>query len=223
VVIAGLSQSRWRLGLPGAACSFAMSVFNYLLEQTFVYSLWQAPFASAKLAPLLAHNDIDCARRVLDVGCGPGTNTPLFAHADYLGIDINPNYIAHAQRKYSRQFAVADASSYDQPIGTGYDVILVNSFLHHVGDSDAHTILRRLQSWLSPDGHMHLLELVLPEEHSLQRFMARRDRGEYPRHFEDWRAMFAQHLDIVVCEPYKLGTLGIKLWNMIYCKGRTKR
>lgn len=200
-----------------------MSVFNYLLEQTFVYSLWQAPFASAKLAPLLAHNSLDRARRVLDVGCGPGTNTSLFGHSDYLGIDINPSYIAHARKKRNGEFVVADVCTYDQPAGPGYDLILVNSFLHHVNDSAAHSILQRLQSWLSPDGHLHLLELVLPEGPSLQRFMARRDRGEYPRRFEDWRDMFAQHLDIVVCEPYKLGTLGIKLWNMIYCKGRTMR
>lgn len=200
-----------------------MSVFNYLLEQTFVYSLWQAPFASAKLAPLFAHNSIDRARRVLDVGCGPGTNTHLFAHADYLGIDINPGYIRHARKKHNRQFVVADVSKYDQPAQPGYDLILVNSFLHHIDGPAASAILQRLQSWLSSDGHMHLLELVLPQQGSLPRFMARRDRGEYPRQFEEWREIFAQHLDVVVCEPYNLGTLGVTLWNMVYCKGRCKR
>jgi hypothetical protein len=42
-----------------------MSFVDYLLEQTAVYRLWQAPFAAAKLAPMLAHNDIGSARRVL--------------------------------------------------------------------------------------------------------------------------------------------------------------
>lgn len=200
-----------------------MSVFNFLLEQTFVYSLWQAPFASAKLAPVYAHNSLDRARRVLDVGCGPGTNTGLFAHADYLGMDINPGYIAHARKKHNRDFLVADVSTYSQLEGPGYDFILVNSFLHHVDDDAASSILHRLASWLSPDGHIHLLELVLPAEPSLQRFMAHRDRGEFPRRYEHWQRLFAEHFDLVVCEPYKLGALGIKLWNMIYCKGRAKR
>lgn len=44
-----------------------MSLADYLLEKTAVYSLWQAPFAAAKLAPMLAHNDMGSARRVLDV------------------------------------------------------------------------------------------------------------------------------------------------------------
>jgi SAM-dependent methyltransferase len=200
-----------------------MRVFNYLLEQTFVYSLWQAPFVSAKLAPLFAHNSLDRACRVLDVGCGPGTNTPLFAHADYLGIDINPNYIAHARKKHNRQFVVADVCTYDQAATPGYDFILVNSFLHHVDDAGTSAILHRLQSWLSADGHIHLLELVLPQESSLARFMARHDRGKYPRSFPAWRNRFEQHLDLVFCEPYDLGMLGVPIWNMIYCKGRAKR
>lgn len=200
-----------------------MSVFNYLLEQTLVYSWWQAPFASAKLAPLLAHNSIDRVRRVLDVGCGPGTNAHLFAHADYLGIDINPRYIAHAHKKYNRPFLVADVSRYDQPAETDFDFILVNSFLHHIETPAASSILQRLQSWLSPDGYVHLLELVLPQTRSLPYFMARCDRGEYPRKLEEWHQLFEQHLDIVVFEPYDLGALGTTFWNMIYCKGRARR
>jgi SAM-dependent methyltransferase len=200
-----------------------MSVFNYLLEQTFVYSFWQAPFASAKLAPLLAHNSIARARRVLDVGCGPGTNTHLFAHADYLGVDINPGYVAHARKKHHRPFVVADANHFDRPAQADFDFILVNSFLHHVDRLAAISILQRLQSWLSPDGHLHLLELVLPQPGSLPYFMARRDRGKYPRQLEEWRQLFEQFLDVIVFEPYNLGALGITFWNMIYCKGRARR
>lgn len=200
-----------------------MSLVNHLLEQTAVYRLWQAPFAAAKLAPLLAHNDIGSARRVLDVGCGPATNTHLFAHADYLGIDINPNYIKHARRKHDRRFVVADAASFDDPGGTGFDFILVNSFLHHMDTPSTNKILHRLQSWLSSDGHIHLLEPALPGKRSLAHLMANMDRGKYLRPLAVWRELFGQHLDIVVFEPYPLGVLGATLWNMVYCKGRAKR
>src|SRR5258708_19292354 len=109
-----------------------MSLADYLLEKTAVYSLWQAPFVAAKLAPMLAHNDIGSARRVLDVGCGPATNTHLFAHADYLGIDVNPDYINHARRKHARCFLVANVTPFVNPAASGFDLILVNSFLHHM-------------------------------------------------------------------------------------------
>jgi SAM-dependent methyltransferase len=200
-----------------------MSLVDYLLEQTAVYSLWQAPFAAAKLAPMLAHNDIGSARRVLDVGCGPATNTRLFAHADYLGIDVNPDYIKHARRKHDRRFVVADAATYDDPHGAGFDFILINSFLHHMDTLSTNKILNRMRSWLSPDGHIHLLEPALPEERSLAQLMAHLDRGKYLRPLATWHELFGQHLDIVVFEPYPLRVLGATLWNMVYCKGRARR
>ena len=199
-----------------------MSLLSYLLEQTPVYSLWQAPFAAEKLAPVLAHNDIRQARRVLDVGCGPGTNTHLFGHADYLGIDINPGYIEHARRKHNRRYVVADVTTYEEAAGGEFDFILINSFLHHIDTPSAHKILERLRFWLSPDGHMHILELVAPGDRSIAQLFASCDRGEYPRPLGEWRELFEAHLDIVVFEPYTLTALGIGLWNMVYCKGKAK-
>jgi SAM-dependent methyltransferase len=199
-----------------------MSLLSYLLEQTPVYSLWQAPFAAEKLAPVLAHNDIRQARRVLDVGCGPGTNTHLFGHADYLGIDINPGYIEHARRKHNRRYVVADVTTYEDAAGGDFDFILINSFLHHIDTPSAHQILERLRSWLSPDGHMHILELVSPGDRSIAQLLANCDRGKYPRPLAEWRELFEAHLDIAVFEPYTLTALGIGLWNMVYCKGKAK-
>lgn len=200
-----------------------MSLLNHLLEQTAVYNLWQAPFAAAKLAPVHAHNEIGHARRVLDVGCGPGTNTHLFVHADYLGVDINPRYIAHARRKFKSRFVVADATTYQDAGGQKFDFILINSFLHHLDTPSTHTILERLRSWLTDDGHMHILELVSASDRSIAQLLARWDRGKYPRPLAEWRALFEQHLDIEVFEPYALSALGSTLWNMVYCKGRNKR
>jgi len=200
-----------------------MNVLNYLLEQTAVYSLWQAPFATAKLAPLFAHNNLRRARRVLDVGCGPGTNTALFADAEYLGVDINPKYIAHARRKHRRPFVVADVSLYEELPATGYDFILVNSFLHHLDTPDNARILQRLQAWLSSDGYIHLLELVMPPNSSASQFLARADRGKFVRPIEEWRGLFETHLDIAIFEPYPVRVMGTTLWNMVYCKARAKR
>ena len=63
-----------------------------LFEVPWVYRAWQAPFAEQKLAPVMRHNVMGAVRRVLDVGCGPGTNAPHFEGLDYLGLDINPDY-----------------------------------------------------------------------------------------------------------------------------------
>lgn len=191
------------------------------MEHALVYRLWQAPFAERKLAPFFSHNDVRGFRRVLDVGCGPGTNTEHFSRADYVGVDINPAYIASARRRHGRRFVVADVTA-NPDLGGRFDCVFVNSFLHHVNDADAHRILAHLGPLLTADGCVHALELVLPERRSPARLLARLDRGAFARPLEDWRTLFSAHFEPVVFEPYPLGALGVTLWEMVYFKGRAR-
>lgn len=200
-----------------------MKSYARVMENTLAYRVWQAPFAEKKLAPLYAHNDVAKARRVLDVGCGPGTNTAHFAHADYLGIDFNPSYIDDARERHRREFVVADVTKYEVAPDQRFDLILANSLFHHIDTESTRRILAHLATLLSDDGHVHVFDLVLPRKPSIARFLARADRGEYPRPLEQWRELFGSAFEPVVFEPYPLGTAGMTLWNMIYFKGRARR
>lgn len=194
-----------------------------LLEHTLAYRLWQAPFAERKLAPLFRHGGVRGARRVLDVGCGPGTNARHFAHVDYLGVDFNARYIASARRRYGDRFQVADITAYQVAEGERFDCILANSFFHHIDDESTRRILAHLATLLTDDGHVHILDLILPERPSLSRLLARWDRGDHPRPVEHWRSLFESAFEPVVFEPYPLGAGGVTLWNMVYFKGRARR
>lgn len=190
-----------------------------LMDRVAVYRLWQAPFAEKKLEPLRRHADLFSVRRVLDVGCGPGTNARHFLHADYLGLDINPAYVADARRRYGDRFRVADVTRHEFAPGERFDCILVNSLLHHIATPDVRRILARLASLLTPEGRVHILDLVMPERPGLARQLARWDRGDHPRPLEEWRALFEEAFAPVRFEPYPLGMLGITLWNMVYFEG----
>ena len=200
-----------------------MKLHARILEHTLAYRAWQAPFAERKLLPFLTHNDVRCARRVLDVGCGPGTNTHHFAGADYLGIDFNPSYVESARRRHGREFIVADITRFQVPPDQRFDLILANSLLHHIDDASTRRILTHLATLLTDDGHVHILDLVLPTRPSVSRFLARADRGDYPRPLEQWHAIFTTAFEPVVFEPYPLGAAGVTLWNMVYFKGRARR
>jgi SAM-dependent methyltransferase len=192
------------------------------MNRVTTYRLWQAPFAEKKLEPLRRHNDFSTIRRVLDVGCGPGTNTRHFAHADYLGLDINPRYIIYARRLYRREFVVTDVSKYESPADAKFDFILVNSFFHHIDLDGTRRILSHLGTLLTEDGHINILDLVLPDRPGLPRSLARWDRGEYPRGLEEWRQIFSEAFEPVVFEHYPLGLFGVTLWSMVYFKGKRR-
>ena len=200
-----------------------MKLVTRIMENTAAYSLWQAPFAGKKFAPILAYNDLREARWVLDVGCGPGTNTPHFAHTNYLGIDHNLRYLQHARRLYGRDFLAADITRPALAPAARFDFILVNSFLHHIDTPGTCGILAEVDSLLTEDGHVHILEPVLPPRPSVARLLARMDRGEFPRPLEKWKQIFGEMFETVTFEPYHLRGLGTTLWEMIYFKGRRKR
>ena len=200
-----------------------MILGTHLLDNTWAYRLWQAPFAERKLAPILAHNDLRAVRRVLDVGCGPGTNTRHFEHAEYLGIDYNSRYIEWARRRHGRAFVVADVTSYNVPADQRFDFILANSLLHHVDTPAALRLLAHLADLLTVDGHIHVLDLVLPDAPSPARVLARWDRGGFPRPLAEWERIFTIHFDPVILESYAIATLGVPLWKMVYFKGRARK
>src|SRR5690348_4409495 len=103
-----------------------------IMKWPLVYRTWMATHGAQKFGPIMAHNDIHKVRRVLDVGCGPGTNAAQFAGMDYLGIDQNERYISQARRRFGERFAVGDVTRLDVPTDQRYDFILVNSLLHHI-------------------------------------------------------------------------------------------
>jgi SAM-dependent methyltransferase len=202
-----------------------MSALDLIMRQPLVYRLWMAPFAEKKFAPIITNNAIDRVKRVLDVGCGPGTNADYFPNAEYLGIDLNGQYIRDAERRQAasngkKRFVAADAAKFSVNPGEKFDFILVNSFLHHVDDATTRNILANLSKLLTKDGHLHSLELVLPENVSAARFIARADRGKFARPLARWKELFSESLHPELFEPYPLGAGGVVLWNMVYFKGR---
>lgn len=194
-----------------------------VLEHASVYRLWMAPFAEKKLAPVLAHNDLRAVRRILDVGCGPGTNTAHFMQVDYLGLDKNPAYIEYARRRFRRPFVIADVTTYAVDRVGRFDFILVNSLLHHLDDAGTRHVLSHLGTLLTDNGHVHIIELVIPPEPSVAQRLARWDRGKFARPLDEWRAMFCEYFVPVVDEPFTVGMIRMDLWHFVYFKGRPKR
>ena len=200
-----------------------MSLIDRMLERPEVYSLWQAPFASQKFAPVLRNNDLERVRRVLDVGCGPGTNRTSLRRAEYVGIDLNLRYARRARNRWGNSYIAGDVTALPLSESARFDFILLNSLLHHIETTDVRRLLGTLSGMLEPGGTIHILDLVLPEARGAAWWLARWDRGQHARPANEWESLFTEHFDTLLLEPYGLGIAGFTLWNMLYFKGRTRR
>ena len=199
-----------------------MSSITAVLEHPAVYRLWQGPFVESKLAPLRRHNDFANLGSVLDVGCGPGTNARMFAELDYFGVDLSAEYVEYARRRFGDRFAVVDVRNDSIPGRETFDFILVNSLLHHLDTPTVRSTLAAVANRLSENGHVHVVDLELPETTSIPRRLALWDRGEFPRPLAEWHELFAEAFDPVVFEPFPVPARGPALWRMVYFKGRRK-
>jgi len=200
-----------------------MKYIDIAMKWPLVYRVWIGTHAEKKLMPIMSYNDVGRVRRVLDVGCGPGTNAPHFSHTDYLGIDWNERYIRDARNRYRGRFQVGDATKLQVPADERFDFILVNSLLHHIDILATRRLLSHLPGLLIGGGHVHILELILPATFSLPFVLARADRGDYPRPIDEWRHIFNEYFDEVVFEPFNVSVCGVAFWNMVYFKGKVKR
>jgi SAM-dependent methyltransferase len=196
-----------------------MWLTDRVLEHPLVYAAWQRPFAERKFAPVSRYLHDHPVRRILDVGCGPGTNASRFDGADYVGVDINENYLARARARHRGQFVQADLATADLSSFGTFDAVLVNSFLHHLPDDAVNGLLQQLQRLLHPEGRIHILELVMPEKRlSVQTIMALLDRGRFARPIGAWKALCSTHFEATRFEPYDLAGM----WAMVYFQGKRK-
>ena len=102
---------------------------------------------------LLARVPLETARRVIDLGCGPGNSTELlverWSEAEVTGFDTSPEMIEKArQRLPDLAFSLDDAATWEpaEPV----DVIFANAVFQWLPEHPA--ILRRLMEFLKPGG-----------------------------------------------------------------------
>ena len=194
-------------------------MIDQILSHPAVYRAWQAPFVKQKLALFLANSSIGPDDRVIDIGCGPGTNAGVFAPKGYVGADLSPEYIDDARDRFpEHQFEVWDITKPGPDLGS-FDVALINSVFHHLSDAETLTVLTALPDLMRPGAHIHIIDLVLPQQRSLARTLAKLDRGDYPRSLDHWRSLFGELIDVKMMEPFRVGLFGTRMWDMVYVQG----
>jgi SAM-dependent methyltransferase len=198
-------------------------MITQILNHPAVYALWQAPFVAQKLVPFLKRKPagFSSEMRVVELGCGPGTNAGVIGKSGYSGWDLSQAYIDSARERFpGLKFEVGDVTAGAWATMPGsVDAIFMNSLLHHLDDAQVRSVLECALRALAPGGEIHVMDLVLPNRIGLPRVLARADRGKHARLLQDWRSLFSEYFSTSDFEPYSLQLGGVKLWSMVYWRG----
>lgn len=82
-------------------------------------------------------------KKILDLGCGTGTLIEYIRLRDYLGVDVNKNFIKLARKKYPQfKFKVLDIVN--KKIEENFDYILIMNVLHHLTDKQAKNLFAKI-------------------------------------------------------------------------------
>lgn len=126
-------------------------------------SYWQAPqdvekgyasFAAYYRANYLTRLPVDRNIRILVISCGPGYLVDVLLKAGYantLGIDSDPNKVAHARRR-QLPCEAAEAFPYLQGRSAEYDVIIPEQELNHLTIEETIDFLKLCRVALKPGG-----------------------------------------------------------------------
>lgn len=192
-----------------------MSFYDFILENPLVYSFWSRPFVGPKLDAISKVLPEIKGKNFLDVACGPATNTFFFKDCKYTGVDINPKYITVAKRKFhNEQFLVQDACALN--LTDRYDVILINSLLHHLNDPAAKNLFVGLKAILNSGGKVIILEPLIPNPtEKMKLLMMQYDRGKFFRAYHDYVRLFDKHFNVEQEHVFDLKLFGLSSWTTL--------
>ena len=167
--------------IPAAGHDFLLPLYDPL--QRFL-------FREGSLRPaLLARSQIVAGTRVLDVGCGTGTQAVLTkqAHpdAEVIGLDGDAKALARARQKAAR---AGVAIQLDEALATAlpypdarFDRVISSLVFHHLVDADKRRALAEIRRVLAPGGFFLLADFGRPVNWFERWLAARLERFEEAR------------------------------------------
>jgi len=183
-----------------------MKFFSFLESNAAAYEFSQRVVSlnfRVFLRELRAEHFFQPGLSYLDMGCGTGFLRDHLRNADYLGVDINPTYIAAARRKRGECFQVGDALEIGN-LPRQFDRIIAIGLLHHLDDPQVRAVLAGARSRLLSGGEIFIIDALWPPDdvNRIGRILRSSDNGAYVRTLAGWEKLFAAELKFHSLRPF---------------------
>jgi SAM-dependent methyltransferase len=163
-----------------------IEVIRPILDQSYFYELYHRLIGANYRSRVLVNEYIRPrpSDRILDIGCGPGNMLPFLPACHYLGVDVNPEYIKTARKRYGDrgQFVCERVSHHNVAELGAFDIVLALGLTHHLDDEEAGNLFRLGHAALKPGGRLVTNDGCYTEGQSrVERYLLSRDRGQFVR------------------------------------------
>lgn len=165
------------------------------LKIPFLYNAFQAAVGGNALRRRIIQNHVRAKTndKVVDIGCGSAPALQWLPDVEYIGLDINPDYIASARRIYGSQgtFVVGDTQSLgSDPRFRDADIVMAIGVLHHLDDEEAAHCIQFAYNALKTKGRFVCHEACwIPNQGAISKYIMSGDRGRNIRTEHQYRQL----------------------------------
>ncbi len=139
-------------------------------HETFILAM--EDIARWKVREVIKHIDLKGIKKALDLGGGPGTYARALARRGIHVTLFDREETLPVAKKLAERDSLADRINFragdflTEPIGTGYDMVLVSQVLHSYGPRDCVRLLKKIKKALRPDGVVVVHEFFVKKDRS---------------------------------------------------------
>ncbi|MCK5283610.1 MAG: class I SAM-dependent methyltransferase [Nanoarchaeota archaeon] len=142
--------------------------------------------------------------KVLDFGCGTGSNSFIFKAENYLGVDIDKKRIDFAS-KLSPEYKFKVIENNILPANNNYfDYICVFAAIHHIPDYIFQGYIKEFKRVLKAHGKIIMIEPVFSENHRFNNWLMKTfDDGKFIRYEKEYKKLFSKDFSITFYKRFK--------------------
>jgi len=154
-------------------------LFRWLVGGKSAWKIYLAEYVQA--AP---------GEKILDLGCGPADVLNYLPAVNYTGLDISPEYISSAKKRFGARGRFLcgglDLAKIKEEQGQ-FDLVLATGVIHHLNDAEAANLFDLARRVLRPAGRLVTYDgCYVPQQSRLARWLLAKDRGKFVRTREDY-------------------------------------